>query len=92
MNTTVYKYELKLTDEQSVNLPKGAEVLTIQVQHDTPCLWAMVDPNAPKEARFFETFGTGHVIRTDMGVERSYIGTYQIHDGALVFHVFERVN
>ena len=39
----IYKYQLIVTDRQDVQLPEGAEILTIQTQVDTPCLWALVD-------------------------------------------------
>ena len=85
----IYKYPLKTIDLQSIILPIGAEILKIQVQHGEPQLWALVDSENLSETRFFETFGTGHPI--DDSVERKYVGTYQISNGNLVFHVFERI-
>ena len=73
-------------------MPKGAEILTVQSQHDVPQLWALVDPTQPTEERCIEIFGTGHPIRYDMGVERKYIGTFQVDGGQYVFHAFERIN
>lgn len=92
MTKTIWKFELDITDSQHVQMPKGAEVLAVQVQRDRPCIWAMVDPAAATEIRHFETFGTGHDIFCDMGIERNYVGTYQVQGGSLVFHVFERIN
>lgn len=93
---TIWKYGLKVADEQTVKLPKGAQILTAQNQGDglSPCLWALVDPEKQSvtEPRIIETFGTGHEIDDAPPVMRSYIGTYQLHGGALVFHVFERTN
>lgn len=40
----VYKYELEITDEQTIRLPLNAELLTVQMQGDKCCLWALVDP------------------------------------------------
>lgn len=88
----IYKYPLIVTDQQDVLLPMGADILTIQTQADTPCLWALVDPGGATEARVIEIFGTGHVVREDMGVSRKYITTFQLADGALVFHAFERTS
>lgn len=92
MNKTIYKYELKTEDIQTVTMPVNAEILAIQTQHERPYLWALVDPNAKPEVRAFETFGTGHPVHCDMGVHRIYQGTYQLANGALVFHVFERLD
>jgi len=89
MIKTIWKFEMEVTDIQEIALPIGAEILSVQAQREQPCLWVLVDPEAEKELRTFETFGTGHHVFYDMGVERKHIGTYQLKDGALVFHVFE---
>lgn len=89
MNKTIYKYPLQVTDLQEVLLPIGAEILTIQVQNEIPCLWALVDPDQIKEIVNIEIFGTGHPISYDIGVSRKYISTFQLNDGQLVFHTFE---
>ena len=86
---TIWKFELTTTDEQTIEIPLGAEFLTVQVQNNNPCIWALVDPSQPTEKRHIEIYGTGHRIHTDIGVERKYIGTYQLNGGSLVFHVFE---
>ena len=89
MNRTIWKFELNFTDNQEVEIPIDAEILTVQTQGEVLCLWALVDPTLEKEKRTFEVFGTGHSIHYDMGVSRIYIGTFQLHEGSLVFHVFE---
>lgn len=85
----IWKYILETTDSQELIMPKGACVLTVQTQNNTPCLWALVNPNAEKESRIFETFGTGHPICCATDMQRNYIGTYQMHGGSFVLHVFE---
>jgi hypothetical protein len=84
----VYKYPLEVIDQQTVQLPVGAEVLCVQAQHGRPCLWALVDDSdtTPTEARTFFTHGTGHKVSPAIG---GYIGTYQLEDGAFVGHIFE---
>ncbi len=78
----------------SIYMPKGAEILTVQTdeKNNHPTIWALVDPEQENEERFFELFGTGHEIHSDMGVERKYIGTYQYQKGVFVGHIFERIN
>lgn len=85
---TIYKYPIKLTDTQTLKLPINGEILTAQMQGDTLCLWAKVDENITgTEERIIEVFGTGHPMSDD---HRRYIGTTQMHGGALIWHVFER--
>lgn len=84
----VYKYPLDIQDEVVVMMPKDARVLSVQVQNGRPCLWAAVDQNElTSEERWFRIAGTGHPIQDD--VVDGFIGTIQMYDGRLVFHVFE---
>ena len=40
----VYKYPLQLNDEVALDLPEGAEVLSVQEQRGGVCLWALGPP------------------------------------------------
>jgi hypothetical protein len=82
----VFKYSLAFEDINILEMPVGAEILCAQTQRDTPCIWALVDPFAPRTKRRFRVAGTGHPIEDAI---KAYIGTVQIDGGSLVFHVFE---
>lgn len=86
---TIWKFPIHPDDIIRVQMPKGARILTVQEQHGQPAIWAEVDTEAEKEERLFEVFGTGHEMPNDMGVEREYVGTFQLRGGALVFHLYE---
>lgn len=73
-------------------MPIGATILHIGAQNNNIYLWALCDPLAEKEARYFEVNATGQDIYYDMGVERNYLGTVHLHKDSLIFHVFERTN
>jgi hypothetical protein len=89
---TIWKYELKIADTETVIMPKGASILCVQIQYVTPCVWALVDPEEEEgEEHHFEMFGTGFNIREKAGIKRKYIGTIQIPNTGLVFHLFERI-
>ena len=83
---TIWKYDVG-ADIFSLEMPKGAQILTIQMQGDSPQLWAMVDPKVEHELRRFVTYGTGHPIPNSDDL--TYISTIQGYNGALVFHLFE---
>lgn len=87
MDKTIWKFPLKVADKQNIIMPIGAEILTVQVQNEEPCLWALVDPEAGMESRHIEIFGTGHTIEYFPGVSRKYISTFQLKGGQL--HAFE---
>ena len=88
---TVWKYPLEVEDEQIIEMPANAHILTVQTQQGRPCLWALVDPTRPFEPRRILIAGTGHERKDldDVGV--GYIGTFQVMGGGLIFHVFESV-
>lgn len=84
---TVYKYQLKTTGEQFVDLPKNAEILSIQTQNNIPCIWVKVDTSEVlHNRRGFITIGTGEPLPEN---PIKYIGTYHLSSGQFIFHVFE---
>lgn len=87
MSAMVWKYRVKVTDEFTIDMPEGAQVLGVQMQHDHPYIWALVDPQRPLAPRTFALFGTGHGF-DPCGL--AYVGTFQMHGGAFVFHLFAR--
>lgn len=87
--TKVYKFPLDISDEQKVSMPEGAKVLTVQVQKGKPCIWAECNPDGLPVLRTFLIRGTGHPI--DDEIEKEYIGTIQMCEGSIIYHVFERL-
>jgi hypothetical protein len=81
---TIWKWTLQ--PETTINMPHGAKLLAVQEQRGEPQLWALVDPGAKTYPRTFRVYGTGHNLPDDPG---KYVGTFQIQNEALVFHVFE---
>lgn len=84
----IWKYPLYVQDVQTVEMPDEADILTIQVQGDAPCIWAMVNPDAPLKPRKIRIYGTGHPVDPNLSAE-CYIGTFQLKNGSLVLHVFD---
>jgi hypothetical protein len=89
MTRTIWKYPLKITDEQTIDIPEYGEILSVQVQNSDPCIWVLVNPTEETEPRVFEIFGTGHPLEVDLAVSREFIGTFQQHGG--VWHLFEKI-
>jgi hypothetical protein len=98
MSVTVWKFPLEIVDEQRVMLPKEHEWLRIDMQGDTLCGWAIVDPKGPKEEVLIRIAGTGHPIEYPQfmdGIDRNetdildHIDTFFVKGGELVFHAFE---
>ena len=83
---TIWKFEFEVADEATVEMPVGAEILSVgmQVQH-TICIWAKVDDKEKSQKRVFYARGTGHSIGW-MPVGAEFIGT--VIDGEFVWHIF----
>ena len=84
---TIWKYQLEICDEQHLQMPSGAKILTVQIQQETVQLWACVDPDQTLILRQIRIHGTGHHVPNHDKLK--YISTFQLQDGNLVFHVFE---
>jgi hypothetical protein len=88
----IFKYPIPIQDYIELDLPVGAQILTVQVQHNVPCLWALVTLTLDEttEPHRFYLFGTGHPMPDNKPkLELQYVGTFQLHGGELVFHLFE---
>lgn len=84
----VWKWALEITDLQTLELPVGAKILTVQLQREAPQLWALCDgTETRKELRQFAIYGTGNPVMH--GGRATYISTFQLFAGSAIFHVFE---
>lgn len=90
---TIWKYELDIGEVLPVEMPRGAKVRYVGMQGDQLCVWAQVDSDQPLVKRVFAVHGTGHTIRPtarENGTELpTYLGTFMMYGGELVFHVFD---
>lgn len=89
MTRQIWEYALRLrlrmTDAQDLQMPAGAQVLSVGDKHETVCVWALVDVHAPMITHRIYIRGSSHSLS---GVEGRYIGTV-VQEGGLVWHVFD---
>ena len=83
---TVYKYDIPITDYFSLDLPANSRILSVQVQRDIPCIWVEIDTEETQCRTDFRLVGTGHNLKED---NLLYIGTFQLFNGMLVYHLYE---
>lgn len=87
MAKSIWKFPVAVTNEQVVEMPTDAKILTVAMQGETACLWVEVNPDAEgKHYRTICIFGTGQPMPDDPG---AYIGSFMLHGGALVFHAYD---
>ena len=89
---SVWKYPVAARDNFEIEMPKGAKILYVATQAESAWMWALCDTEETVvEVRRFRLAGTGHPLRYGfVGQQPTYIGSFQLLDGALVFHLFER--
>ena len=92
MSVTIWKYPVSCTGDFVLEMPKGAQILTVQTQGGEPQLWVLVDPDEKEMVRVrFLLLATGQPVE---GTVKKFIGkwarvgTFQLEGGKLVFHLF----
>lgn len=68
-----------------LEIPKGAQLLSVRVQFGRPYVWAVVDPEAESESRKVISVMTG----SSTGQLGPYIGSALLDAGGFVLHYFE---
>ncbi len=82
----VWKYPIR-PGFQTMKLPTGARILSVQPQRGFVQMWALCDPDAPTEDRIILAVGTGQPWEQTEKLE--HISTWQEDGETLVFHAFE---
>lgn len=84
---TIWKETLKIADKQTVQLPVGATILSLQQQAGDVCIWFLCDKNAHKKEYNFLVKGTSHFIdRSDLKKTPNFVGT--VVQNFFVWHIF----
>lgn len=76
----------------TLDMPRGAQILSIGAKGEGIFLWALVDEKAEIKPRKFMIYGTGQNVPDaddGPGVKLSFIGSALSDSAGLDFHVFE---
>lgn len=85
MTITIWKYPVELMDRFSIEMPENSIVLSVGVKENQPYIWAIVNVHHKLCKTQFQLYITGESLSESRGL---FIGTFQLNDGALVFHLF----
>jgi len=83
---TIWKYSFHVKDEFALQLPAGAEIVSVERQGDdvyVGTIWAIVDTDAAVWLRSFACRGTGHPLPENA----LHVASWQ--DPPFVWHLFE---
>lgn len=86
---TIHKYPLMITDEQRIQMPDTAAIISAGDQRGILCIWAIVDTEETLGVRTIRIYRTGHKME-QMDSEEMFIGTVLMRYGHLEWHVFEK--
>jgi hypothetical protein len=81
---TIYKYPIEITDEQTVSMPTGAQILSAQMQGTQLCIWALVEVGNVNCNRRVRIFGTGNTVKLD----GNWKFVDSVQERIFVWHVF----
>jgi hypothetical protein len=85
----ILKWEIVATCSQTIEMPKQARILSIQLQKEKIVLWALCDETLETELRVFDIYLTGENLPHDIG---EYLATIYNPINGLAFHIFEILN
>ena len=91
MAAVVYKYRIEAISTFTVSMPASAKVLSAQIKHGTPYMWALTREEDRPVNRVFHLVGTGHPLPDNKIHDWQYISTFQMENGNIIAHLFEEV-
>ena len=80
---TIWKQALEFPKTE-FEIPGFINVVAMQTQRGAPTVWIECDPSQALKTITLTIFGTGHKIPD----EQIYVGTFQMADGDLVWHLY----
>lgn len=86
----VWKYELPLANEFTVQLPAAYRVLSVQPQHGRYQMWVLNDVLSEPRPVTFLLVGTGQEL--PKLPDGQYVETIKQYDDAIVLHLFRVVS
>lgn len=87
----ILKHPLNIVVQQVVHLPVEAQVLSIEVQNDRLCMWALCEDAAFRQTKAVEVvmITTGMPgVPEDILITHHFMGTKMLSNGGFVVHAF----
>lgn len=86
----VHKFPVTQAWEQTFEVSEGAQVLDIELSNGQPCVWILLDPNAPKVPLTIFAVHTGQPLHHEHAI---YIKTLHVFNNLgqqIVTHFFRK--
>ena len=83
----IWKFQIEVTGEQILSVPKGTKLIACQNQQETIQMWGIVNPDEKgTERRHIRMYTTGQHYEK---IEGKYLTSVQLRGGNFVAHLFE---
>ncbi len=86
MAKVIYKFPLKIDEANEIMVSEGYEILTVQTQNGNPFIWIIIETENRIDKCILEIVYTGNPMLQKF---KKYIGTFQLLEGILDYHVFQ---
>ena len=88
---TVWKFPFDIQDEFTIQMPRRAQIVLVEMQKQMPCLWAEIedDDAAPFEDRTFAIVGTGHMV-PPASVHVASFQQLDLFGQSFIWHLYEQ--
>lgn len=84
----IYKYRLR-PEAESMTITGLVQVLSLAVQHEEIVIYALIDLDSSTTTRVdYRVYGTGHDLEDTVVETYRFLGTANLNNGALMFHVY----
>ncbi len=89
----ISKYKLENIDQQDIEMPFPATILSVVEQNDDIILYAIIDDDKDTSKIFVDILirGTDDIVESCIGLY-TFIGSVKLYDGKEIWHVFYRYN
>jgi hypothetical protein len=85
----IWKYQMPVSEQFTMTLPAGAQIIRMAGENGYLWLWAVVDPSAPNEERHFAAFKAGGTMPDDLS-KHEFVGMAHIFiQQELMLYIFE---
>jgi hypothetical protein len=86
---TIWEYKLENIDQQTIEIPLPARILSVVEKNDDIMLYSLVDndKDVPKIPVDILIKGTGDLVEKNI-LHYTFLGTVKLFDGTEIWHVF----
>lgn len=84
----IYKYVLDVEEKQIVKIPSiNGDLLSVKSIGNDIVIYALIDTSLESKNFEIRTYGTGFGVDDDI-LDFKFLGTVDMHNGTVVFHIF----